>query len=130
MLKNTNAPTAGTVRGAMTSCEATESLARTLSLRDRRAASVPAKYRTGYVRAVEGAVSPRQAIKAKCLDCSAWQREEVRACQVRACPLWSYRPFQTTRRIARVDAEPLEGVTSGAEACLDETQAVPSRLDG
>lgn len=32
-----------------------------------------------------------QAIKAKCLDCSGWQRQEVKHCPIKDCPLWIYR---------------------------------------
>ena len=34
------------------------------------------------------------AIKAKCLDCCCYQRNEVKLCTTVACPLWNYRPFQ------------------------------------
>lgn len=56
---------------------------------------VPALYRTVYSRAASGTASPRQAIKAKCLDCCAQQRREVAECTVLACPLWLYRPYQS-----------------------------------
>ena len=45
-------------------------------------------------RAFEGTSSPRQAIKAKCLDCSNYVRDEVKHCTVVLCPLDSYRPYQ------------------------------------
>jgi hypothetical protein len=64
----------------------------------RRIAAVPALYRAAYLKAIDGKQSPRQAIKAKCLDCCAWQREEVRQCTARGCPLWPLRPFQVSRR--------------------------------
>jgi hypothetical protein len=48
-------------------------------------------------RALLGNVSPRMAIKAKCLVCSNFERAEVENCTVRLCPLWAYRPFQGTR---------------------------------
>lgn len=38
--------------------------------------------------------SYRQAIKAKCIDCSGWQKREVALCTAETCPLWRYRPFQ------------------------------------
>jgi hypothetical protein len=63
----------------------------------RRLAAVPPLHRAAYLKALDGALSPRQAIKAKCLDCCAWQREEVRLCTARGCPLWPLRPFQTPR---------------------------------
>lgn len=33
----------------------------------------------------------KQAIKAKCLDCSGGIRAEVRRCSATNCPLWPYR---------------------------------------
>lgn len=33
----------------------------------------------------------KQAIKAKCLDCSGGIRAEVRRCPTTSCPLWPYR---------------------------------------
>lgn len=36
----------------------------------------------------------KRAIKAKCLDCSNYQREEVVECTVKTCPLWNFRPFK------------------------------------
>lgn len=38
--------------------------------------------------------SLRMAIKLKCLDCSNFQKKEVRNCPVTSCPLWAVRPFQ------------------------------------
>lgn len=39
--------------------------------------------------------SKAAGIKAKCLDCSCWQRLEIANCLVLACPLYPYRPYQT-----------------------------------
>jgi hypothetical protein len=75
----------------------------------KRVGAVPPLYRAGYLRALEGKVSPRQAIKSKCLDCCAWQREEVRLCTVRGCPLWPLRPFQVPRRRGSPAETPVEG---------------------
>ena len=36
-------------------------------------------------------MSPMQAIRRKCLDCSAGQIAEVKLCAVMACPLWPFR---------------------------------------
>jgi hypothetical protein len=44
-------------------------------------------------RAYEGNASPRQAIKAFCLQCTGYDREAVRKCTAPACPLFAYRPF-------------------------------------
>lgn len=61
---------------------------------DERADSVPKLYRFGYLTAAGGTASPRDAIKAHCLECVCWQREEVIQCTALACPLYAYRPFQ------------------------------------
>lgn len=36
-------------------------------------------------------LTPLQAIRAKCLDCSGGSRQEVRLCPITQCPLWPYR---------------------------------------
>ena len=46
--------------------------------------------------AITGRGSLRNAIKAKCLDCTAYQRVEITNCGAIYCPLWIYRPFQVT----------------------------------
>ena len=38
--------------------------------------------------------SPRQAIKAKCLECCWMDVAGIRECTGTACPLWSMRPYQ------------------------------------
>lgn len=44
--------------------------------------------------AFSGAASPRRAIKAMCLACVGFQREQITNCTGYSCPLWAYRPFQ------------------------------------
>ena len=43
----------------------------------------------------------KKAIKEKCLDCCCGQREEVKLCPAKTCPLWDYRlgddPYRTKR---------------------------------
>jgi hypothetical protein len=51
-------------------------------------------YRMGLRKALDGEGSPREAIKAKCLDCCNWERAEVASCTVVICPLWRWRPYQ------------------------------------
>lgn len=53
----------------------------------------PSKLRT-FLRAYAGAASKREAIKAKCLDCSNLTVDEVRNCPATGCALWRYRPYQ------------------------------------
>ena len=60
---------------------------------EKRAADVPISARQGYVRSALGEASPRQAIKAFCLECVYWIRPEVSMCTALACPLYEYRPF-------------------------------------
>ena len=57
-------------------------------------AEMPSSYRPLYLKAVLGKASPRNAIKAQCLECIGWERREVAACTAEACPLWAYRPYQ------------------------------------
>ena len=46
-------------------------------------------------------MSPMQAIRGKCLDCSGQQMTEIKLCVVVSCPLWPFRagrhPYTTTR---------------------------------
>ena len=41
--------------------------------------------------------TPRQAIKAKCLECCWMDVAGIRECTGTACPLWGLRPYQTKR---------------------------------
>lgn len=45
--------------------------------------------------------NPVKAIRAKCLDCSCWQTQEVKLCDRVNCPLYPFRmgtnPFRTKR---------------------------------
>lgn len=47
----------------------------------------------------EKITSPIKAIKEKCLDCCCDQREEVKLCPAKDCPLWPFRlgknPYRT-----------------------------------
>lgn len=55
---------------------------------------VPELSRGIVERAFSRACSPRAAIKAKCLDCSHFDRAEIADCQVVLCPLHAFRPYQ------------------------------------
>jgi hypothetical protein len=57
-------------------------------------ATVPEKSRVLISRALVGTVSPRQCIKAKCLDCCCYNRAEAAACTVTLCPLWAVNPYR------------------------------------
>jgi hypothetical protein len=61
--------------------------------------NVPAKHRNLMGRALLGkSRSPREGIKAKCLECSNFVREEAAACSVWRCPLWRSNPFRVAGR--------------------------------
>ncbi len=60
-----------------------------------RRADMPDVYRKNYDTAMTGN-SRKAGVKAFCLECMMWQREEVRRCTSVACPLYPYRPFQDT----------------------------------
>jgi len=59
-----------------------------------RIADMPSIYRKGYISVVAGKASPRNAIKAFCLECMGWKRSEVSKCNTVACPLNLYRPYR------------------------------------
>lgn len=41
--------------------------------------------------------SPRQAIKAQCLECQGFDRDSITGCSAPACPLFEYRPYQKSK---------------------------------
>lgn len=53
----------------------------------------PASYRATLSRAYSGR-SKSAGIKAFCLQCVGFLRNEVRDCTAKGCPLWPYRPYQ------------------------------------
>lgn len=61
------------------------------------AETIPLTSRSLYLKCTESAVSPRQAIKAKCQSCTGYEDrvDRIRNCTVYRCPIWTYRPYQT-----------------------------------
>ena len=59
-----------------------------------KADDMPAIYRKNYLAAVSGKATPRNAIKAFCIECQGYQRKEVTNCKVIDCPLNLYRPYR------------------------------------
>lgn len=43
-------------------------------------------------------LTPIKAIKEKCLDCCCGQREEVKMCPVKTCPLYDFRLGKNPKR--------------------------------
>lgn len=58
-----------------------------------RVKAMPERYRNNYRKAMSG-MSKAAALKAFCLECTNWEREEVRKCTSPACPLYPYRPYK------------------------------------
>ena len=57
------------------------------------AKTVPEAARNGYLRACAGETSPRGAIKAFCLYCVGYVRQDITNCTAVTCPLYAFRPF-------------------------------------
>lgn len=57
--------------------------------------NAPATAKEALRRAFSGSGSPRAAIKAQCLVCVGFDRNEIKNCTGYSCPLWAYRPFQS-----------------------------------
>ena len=53
---------------------------------------VPESLKATFSRAFEGD-SRAAAIKAFCAACTGFNREQVRNCTAKACPLYPYRPY-------------------------------------
>lgn len=58
---------------------------------EKRLSQMPSIYGKNYRRAMRGR-SLKSAVKAFCLECVGWQREEVKLCTDLGCPLYPYRP--------------------------------------
>ena len=59
---------------------------------EKRLSDIPTNYKNTYQKAMTGK-SKSAAVKAFCLECMGWQREEVRKCNSIACPLYPYRSY-------------------------------------
>lgn len=46
------------------------------------------------------------AIKLMCLDCTCWQRKEIRDCVIVRCPLYPHRPYQRVKGQYPNDPQP------------------------
>ena len=59
--------------------------------------NIPSSYLGNYDKAMGldgNKASKSAAVKAKCLDCTCWQREEIKKCPSVTCPLYPHRPFK------------------------------------
>lgn len=60
---------------------------------EKRLNDMPGIYRNNYKKAMKGR-NRTAAVKAFCLECVGWQRNEVKDCVSVECPLYLYRPFK------------------------------------
>jgi hypothetical protein len=60
---------------------------------EQRRKQMPDIHRANYDNAMRGK-SKKAAIRAFCLMCVQWQKEEVRLCTDLGCPLYPYRPYK------------------------------------
>jgi hypothetical protein len=64
---------------------------------DRRSPNVPIQHRPLYLKVLTGKPTRTDAVKAFCLECVGWAKKEVANCSSIACPLHSFRPFQSVK---------------------------------
>lgn len=67
--------------------------------------------------------SKSAAIKAFCLRCAGYLKNEVRDCTAKGCPLWTHRPYQQDS-----NAEDAESLTVGIDQCLQTVNYLPKFL--
>lgn len=60
----------------------------------KKAMSINLRHRKSFYESYLGYTNKRTAIKAKCLDCSDFQIEEIIKCASVTCPLWQHRPYK------------------------------------
>ncbi len=70
----------------------------------KRLNDVPDRYKKNYEKAMTGK-NRAAAVKAFCLECVTWQREEVKLCTAPACPLFPYRPYKKEEELVPQNSE-------------------------
>lgn len=55
---------------------------------------IPVNQRWLFYKIYQGENSMKKATKAKCLDCSQFDKEEIRSCNIVSCPLYNFRPYK------------------------------------
>ena len=57
---------------------------------------IPKSYQRLHLKTILGKVSAKQAVKAKCRDCCAWENlaDNIGSCEAITCPCWQHRPIQ------------------------------------
>lgn len=60
---------------------------------EQRLSQIPKIYRAIYKSAMKG-TSRKSAIHSFCLQCTGYEKEEVRLCTDLSCPLYEFRPYK------------------------------------
>ncbi|MFC1739246.1 hypothetical protein ACFL1G_09395 [Planctomycetota bacterium] len=60
---------------------------------------IPRIHQANYDKAISGK-SKAAALKAFCLECVCWQKEEVRLCTSPQCSLFPYRPYRISKKVS------------------------------
>ncbi len=55
--------------------------------------TIPSSYQNNYTKAID-TNSKKEAIKAKCLDCMNFSKDDIKNCEVDCCPLHPHRPYK------------------------------------
>jgi hypothetical protein len=96
---------------------------------DRHIAASPVSVRGIMIRALSGKASPRQAIKAKCLECAHYDRAEVSDCLVILCPLRPYRPYQKNADGEDAEEIKFEDHSNALEAAIEKELSADAQTD-
>ncbi|MHC4132471.1 MAG: hypothetical protein ACYSSP_10605 [Planctomycetota bacterium] len=62
-----------------------------------RRLQIPKVHRANYDKAMKGR-SLKAAVKAFCLECVCWQKEDVKLCSSPQCSLYPYRPYRSSKK--------------------------------
>jgi len=85
---------------------------------EKRIKQMPPSCRKNYLRAMKGR-SLKSAVKAFCVECVGWAREEVKLCTDLGCPLYPYRPTSWDyKAYSQPQIKPLESKKSDQSGLL------------
>ena len=80
----------------------------------------PVDKRSRYERRIEAArTQPKVAVTLKCLDCCAWDRREVRRCEIATCALYAL----SARYFGRAEASAPEDAGDAGDELLEAADA-------
>jgi len=83
----------------------------------KRLNQIPEFLKTFFYKAMKNENSKTIAIKAKCLDCSCYQKKEVTLCPSIYCPLYKFRPYQ------KPDETEADEIGEDTEQAIDDQNA-------